>query len=327
MTATITGTGLGILQAGSGNCDDNERALFNTIKISSDSIRSDLNGEGYFDFVEGVQLVHEYGGSTMTGGRNSLAVYSYLVSPTSPDNNNRNYCGLVGIAVAASGDGGTSATLSGSKGAVFGIGGVGTAFAGGTNLHNVTAAELNTAMHVGSSAYAKSLLQISGRGDDKVAGSGVNSMIWAYNQETAVKWDNFLHLDGQTHDWPLVSGGNIIKATGPTTTVTLRDDGRLAGLGYIIGGDPNGTFSLGSTTGSPVPYFDFNAGKHSDYDVRIQAIGGSVGTAGKGTLRMEAGHFVLKSLPVHSNNASAIAGGVPVDGLYRTSGGALMVRY
>lgn len=288
-------------------------------------------------FVSGQVFSHYFGGTNAKGGRQAHAVYAYLSQPTNAANPNRNYVGVTGVATAQTNDTGANTTLAGSAGALFGGGFVGAADTGATNLANVTGAEFNTAMHAGSSAYAKSLAQFSGRIDDVVAGAVVNSMLWFYNQAGAVKWTNGLHFLGGdgVHEWPFSEGGFIVKAEGgPTGTGwTVRDDGFLTGRGYQFGnigsvGSPITALELGTLAVGDNPYIDIKT-LNADYDVRLQFSGGSAGSSGQGTFGVTAAKILLNILPpAFANDAAASAGGVAIGQIYASSsfGNCLTVR-
>ncbi|QXP44059.1 tail spike protein [Stappia phage SI01] len=295
------GVSIGQVASGTVPDDDSTLAQMNTITITDDVAGGFSASFGTHKFVEGMTFSHSYGGTNMYGGRNSLAVYSRLQAPSNAANGNRNYCALTGVGDALTGDGGTALTYSDSKGAIFGGGATGGAAPGATNLHNVTAWEFNTAMRTDvpngpSSVFAKSIIQLSGRSDDSVEGTGVNSMIWMYNQAANALWDAGLHIDGDLHTWPIKSGGDILRASGgPAGPWRVRDDGSIFGDGYQIGGDGNGAISLGKASVVSSPYMDWNAGFHPDFDVRIQVAGGDAGTPGRGTMAVTAGTFALAS--------------------------------
>lgn len=182
------------------------------IKANSDTAAVTPGGFG------GLVTINEIVNTGATGGRQTLA--SFLNFEGSSNTSNTPYVALAGIATAGAPDGGTGTGQFTSRGAFYGAGFVGVAGNGATNLNNVTAAEFNTAMQTGSSVFAKSGIQISGRTDDAVAGSGVNSMIWLYNQSGAVPWTYGIHLDGVINPWPIATTGTIMFANSNTATIT-----------------------------------------------------------------------------------------------------------
>lgn len=164
----------------------------NHLKIWAD------NADAGTGFVNGVTVDHYFGGSAMKGGREAFAAYAYLTEASNAANSNWNYVGVTGVATASATDGGTGTGFATSKGGIFGGGFVGVAANGAINLANVTGAEFNAALQTGSSVYAKSIIQLSGRTDDAVQGSEIDAMIWLYKQgSSAVVWS-----DGILFDYP-----------------------------------------------------------------------------------------------------------------------------
>lgn len=151
----------------------------NAFTIASDDIDA-TNGSGLDHFVDGWQHNYDFGGSTVRGGRQALTSYLNLTTATNSANDNRNYVAFAAFATAETGDGGTSTALADAKGAMFGVHGVAVALAGATNLLAVTGAEFDVAMETGSSAWAKSILLLSNRDDDRVKGAVVDAMLWVF---------------------------------------------------------------------------------------------------------------------------------------------------
>lgn len=187
----------------------------NQLKIFSDNINA-ANGAGTDYFVNGFTLEQYFGGSAARGGRQTLSVNTYLTAATNASNNNRNYVAVTGNAVAMATDGGSGVTSGTALGAIFGGGFVGVAQNGATNLYNVTGAEFNVALQTGSSAWSKSIAQFSARDDDAVAGSGVDSMLWLYNQSVSVpKWTYGILFDG-------VNGPSITPFDSSSTVLAVN---------------------------------------------------------------------------------------------------------
>jgi hypothetical protein len=193
----------------------------NLFKIWSDDISAANAGAGGDYFVDAFSFNRYFGGAAARGGRHGVISYQYLTAPTDIASTNRNYVALGGVMTALSDDGGTAPDFADSLGAIFGGGAVGVAANGAVNLRNVTAHEFNVAMQTGSSVYAKSIIQLSSRGDDRVKGSGVDAIIWIYNQNDASipKWDYgilFEHPGFGAPDFPFDATSTVI-ATGAGT--------------------------------------------------------------------------------------------------------------
>lgn len=201
-------TGLLITQQASGTATTD---ALNYINVTSDNVAI-TNG----NFGSAFNINYVFGGPAMTGGRGAFSAYANFVGPSSVSNTTKTYVGITGVANALGPDGGTGVTALTGKGALYGAGFVGAAATGATNLLNVTAAEFNTAMQTGSSVWAKSIIQLSGRNDDIVAGAGVNAMVWLYNQSGAPTWTDGLLFDAVNNPSPFDTGSTVIHVNGGT---------------------------------------------------------------------------------------------------------------
>ena len=281
----------------------------NNMKINSDNIIG-TNGGGSDYFVEGMTHEHYFGGASVTGGRQGLTSYLYLTTATSATNDNRNYVGSAGIVTAQSGDSGSGVAFATSAGAFFGLAGVGVANNGATNLHNVTGAEFNVAMKTGSTVYGKSLAQFSGRNDDAVKGSGVDAMLWLYKQgSSAVAWTDgiLFNYPGDANSFPFDTNSTVLKVgagtigtgidmsattatnyflRGPASSFFVTGAGAttMAGGALTVSANSGGAMELGGINVTPFMDWHSAAGGLNDYDVRMQASGGTFGTNGTGTL-------------------------------------------
>lgn len=323
-----TGTSLNLTQA------TGSAAVLNTTQTATGSVASAYNlnlidilsddldaGASNAATINGLGIAHFYGGAAARGGRQSFAVFSYLNAATSASNANRNYVAITGVGNANTGDGGTDPTVAGnSQGAVFGLAGVAVAASGATALLNTTGCELNSAMQAGSSVFAKTLLQLSGRTDDVVAGSVVNAMVWAYNQGASPpKWTDGILFDD--------SAGNGALPFDFSSTVLRTNTGTI-GTGIDFSGSTVATAAFKSTgflvdgTGQIVsgsPWLPYTPG--------ITSATGAITTVGATTARYQrvgkgikisldfiittngtGGESVNVTLPFAANSAGALVG-------------------
>src|SRR5258706_1107258 len=147
-------------------------------------------------FAQGFNVNHIFGGGTTQGGRQAVQGFAQLNSASNVASTISNYIGVVGASTAASADNGTGVTSGTAQGAFFGGNFLAFANAPATNLLNVSGAEFNAQMAAGSTCWAKSLAQFSSNPSDAVNGSGVNTMLWLYNQAgSTAKWSNALLID------------------------------------------------------------------------------------------------------------------------------------
>lgn len=194
----------------------------NAVSITDDV--NATNGSGLDHFVEGLTINHDFGGNVVRGGRQAFASYLTLTSATNSANDNRNYVAAAFFGTAETSDGGTGTGYATAKGAMFGAHSVGILQNGATNFLNVTAYEFNVAAQSGSSAYAKTIAQFSGRYDDAVHGSTIDAMLWLYKQTSAaVYWTDgilFAYPD-DLDSFPFTSSSTVIRTGAGTFGVGL----------------------------------------------------------------------------------------------------------
>lgn len=186
-----------------------------SLGLNQINITDTVNAGG--NFCVGLNVNYVYGGPSCQGGREAVQATMSLNVATSPSNPNRNYVGVVGVGEAIANDNGAGVTTATALGAVFGGNFVGALFAGATNFLNVTGAEFNSFVQTGASAALKSLLQVSADPRDRVQGSVVDAMFWAYNQSgSSPGWNNGILIDnaGGIGAWPIAPAGTVIKTGG-----------------------------------------------------------------------------------------------------------------
>lgn len=214
-------------------------------------------------FVNGFQVEHMFGGASTSGGRESVAIYSFLNGPTLPTNQNRNYVGIAVTEAALTGDGGTP---SGPQGAAFAYGGqailCGTAVIGScygtpaTGMLEVTWAEANVAAAAGSDVWYKAGFTIAALPYDAVHGTHIDSAINMSNQAGAVGFRCGLCFNDGNGVFPLSADGTVLAATSPATVAKGIDLTQLTFTGNAIS-TPNfsvdhagGVFSPGAHFGT-----------------------------------------------------------------------------
>lgn len=176
------------------------------------------------DFMIGFRVRHQFGGSATKGGREALSGTGWLTAATNAANGNRNYVGLQGKMLAQSGDGGTN-TGAGALGAIFGLGGAVYAYAGATNLLDITN-EVNTFTEAGSSAKHMAGLSIVGcqatRGATIDAGLriGAQGAVGVFGPHIGWKW-GVVFTDENGAD-PLYSNSTLIGTQFQVTKTILR---------------------------------------------------------------------------------------------------------
>jgi len=287
LVITLTGgadvKAISIIQDATGTASVPE---LNKILIQSDNINAGT------DFCSGLVIAHHFGGAATHGGREAFAAYAVLDATTATSgvgNNNHQYVGVTGVAEADANDTGTDPSAANtSVGAFFGAGFVGVAKNGATALSNVTGVESNIAMQTGSSVFAKSIAQFSGRTDDAVQGSGVDAMLWCYNQANVVKFtdglrfDNsggvgFFPFDTNSYGIRFTGGGGdtigtLLEASGITISTNIINvpNFKVTAAGGITAG--GALFQTSGDTGLEIKTTGVGAG---DWDVQTLAADGS----------------------------------------------------
>jgi hypothetical protein len=175
---------------------------------------------GSSQFASTLLVEHEFGGSTVTGGQNSLEVDGYFNGgATSVGNGNRNYVGGFFQMVGFNGDGGTSpSSLNTTAGSLFGIGTFGDAKVG-TAFTNVTGGEINVALETGTTAAEKTGLQIVDHALDKVAGTLIDAALAIGAQPGAIGFQNAILLSDDNGAKPLTITACVICTTPNNETI------------------------------------------------------------------------------------------------------------
>jgi hypothetical protein len=169
-------------------------------------------------FSVGLNITQIFGGSAAIGGRSSIYTTLVLDAPTSGSNPNRNYIGGAFTAQATSGDGGTNLTTN-ALGAIFGFSAIGVAN-GGTNLLNVTGAEINCGLYSGSSAKYKTGLQVVQLASDIVAGASLDCLVALTSQAPATGLSFGIVFSDSSSAQPVSSTGTLIGISNPNSTTT-----------------------------------------------------------------------------------------------------------
>ena len=239
-----------------------------------------------------LQVMHYVGGGS--SGRESFASRTILKAPQT-DDTDRHYAAVVGQAIAASGDGGTSAPSY--KGQLFGGNFVVSVNAGGVPGYflNLTGAEFNVLAADSSTvaSYVSGVQIANGQGfrgatyDCALAISGYGSHVG--NKHGILIGDmNGVH--------PVYSGGTLIGTTGSATVLDGIDfssytinGAALKANGLQITTGANASLELGiKTSPGGTPFIDFNSsGTTNDRDVRVIASGGTSGTNDRGALQVQ----------------------------------------
>ena len=167
-----------------------------------------------------------------------------------------------------------------------------------TNYSNVNVAAYVTAMGVTNYSNVNLTAYLAGG----ITSTGfINT---SGNVSAAVHTGGAVTVTGFINTAGNVSGATVFAANLTSTGVVYAGRGTLGEV--TLGGDTNGQLELGQlgrlTTGTP--YIDFHSSANSpDYDVRIQASGGTTGLPGFGNLTVSAYNttYIGNILPQTSN--------------------------
>lgn len=281
-------------------------AKFNYLAIIDDQVNAvdDLTAGTK---VDGLQVNHVFGGTAAKGGRHAAEFVSTHKSPTSADNPDRNYVGVVGLAVSQNGDGGAvSASPSTFKGGYFGGNMYGSLSPSAVGVYNVTACEFNTVASEGSSVWYRSGIQVIGGGD--VQGSAVDVGVALSNLSTAtVRWRNAFRIGNMNGGHALASDSKILVAFTDVTSITSGFEIPKCSTTILTSGDVNlqndklimsasgSAIEMGSTTALGTVYIDFHSsGNPNDYDARVVVSGGA-SSSGRGIYGVNAGVIQLNA--------------------------------
>ncbi len=235
----------------------------NYLQVSPDAV--DTGSE----FRQALGIIDRYGYG-VNGGTQSLAVFSFLQSPSAGGNTNRNYVAINALAAAQSGDTGTGGgSQINWKGAIFGISpwgmACGTTVRTGicptgipaTNLLEVTGGEVNVSLEPGSSAWYKGGWTIAALPQDTEHGHQWDCELCLSNQPGAVGWTDAILIGPMNGQYPLTAGiGTLIRSNLGSyvngidlSTDTISGNAWLS-PGAAITGAGAASFTTGQFTGA-----------------------------------------------------------------------------
>lgn len=238
-------TGVNTLQTATGTQNN---LNLNHINITGDDAVAGTTGSSS-NFVNGLKVQHNFGGSSATGGRNAVLGYLTMDSATNSSNPYPFYVGVFGWAEAKSPDGGSPGS---ERGVIYGLGSHARALNGATNLLGIIGAELSAGILTGGSSKIRSNLWLSGLGGHTEKGSGVDSSLVITNQPSSAKFDSAIaigNVAGNEHPVD-ASNGTILKTIGSATVLHGID---LSSYNFSGGAFKSPGFSvdgIGAVTGA-----------------------------------------------------------------------------
>lgn len=218
---------------------------FNQYAIGASATHDAIAAPTTGAFVNGVQIAHYYGGSTMTGGRQSLYVQSSFTNASSTSNTNHNYVGGTFFTQVDAGDNGTAPNMTSAQGAFFAMNPYAQAYNGATNLLELTAGEVNIGMATGSSAAYKAAWTIVDGPNDQVSGSVYDAGLAISAQSGGqIGFVNGILFGPMNGAFPVQTTGCLICSTGSATIATGIDFSSLTMSTFLHG--PGGFYVNGS---------------------------------------------------------------------------------
>jgi hypothetical protein len=223
----------------------------NTGALNQVSVWSDTLDAGT-GFVDGLAIVHTFGGAAMKGGRQGLQVITSLDAPSAPTNSNQFYVGAMFLGQATSSDGGG---VGSERGYVFATNPVVWLAPAAKNLLEASISEYNTQLEAGSSALNKYGLKIVQTSKDAVAGSRNDAAVLFSNQPSAVGWRTLIQVGEEYGATPLQTTGSILAVKSAPTITDGIDLTGATFLGspfksYRFSVGPDGSLTVGSLAAS-----------------------------------------------------------------------------
>lgn len=223
-------------------------------------IVDDVDAGASVSISAALQLINNMSSTAVRGGRQGLAVYQILSSPTHAANPLREYVAIAAIVHAETADNGA--------GSFYAMNPYARAYSGATGLVELTGGEVNVDAQSGSSVGYKAGWSIVGAPTDAVQGSVYDVMLSLSNQVGAVGWNDGILLGPQNGVFPIHSSGAILRTIGGTaakgvdfasTTITGN---AYASSGFSVSGSGalTATVSTFNTGGAAAVKVGVNSG-------------------------------------------------------------------
>ena len=303
--ANTTNQGLNILQTIAGN---------GTLAANEIYVNGDTGNNGTAGSNQALQIQHVFGGSAMTGGRNSLEVTGYLIAPSSTSNTLHDYVASRTWMNALSGDNGTSGT---PQGGIWGGNDSALAQTGATFLLGVVGREINWGVMTGASAAINTGLSLVPSQLNSTHGTQIDASI-NFGGSPGGMTPNFLMFLTDAHGAaPVSSATTILGTDGNAHTIATGIDlssytitgnflksngfavngsgiGTMAGLTLpsllsagCLGTNGSGTVGLGTCGGSPA-FSAITSGTATSQNFGI-GTGSLLFASGGGTIQLSTG--------------------------------------
>lgn len=309
LSSFAEGLGGGWLAGANGTIGNANKYNYFTFRVSEDSVSQKVGTNGATGSkVNGVHILHTFGGNTARGGRHGLETTLIQSSPCASDSEDRFYSAAQSQILTTTGDGGTSTTLT--KGAYFGGSSYAGAYGSSQYMANLTSWEFNTdiAAGVANRVAYHSGVQISSligqRGfnlDTAISVSNLAGSTFGWNCGIFFGSQNGRHaFDADSVLFKVSNNGlstmfSAMDFTGLnfSNSIITAQDFSLKQNGLTLG-KVNSSINLGSTSAASNVSLNMNSsGNNIDYDTRITSVGGT-SALGKGTIQVD-GDLVFNS--------------------------------
>lgn len=207
--------------------------------ISRWTTTADTIDVGTANFVNFFDIVHQWGGAAMTGGRQTFNVHLLQTAQTGNGSNDVFHQAANFTADASFNEGGTGLTNATAKAHLYAGGSYVRLLTGATNWYSSNHWEYDTLTQTGASVYRQygnSFVHLTGHASQ---GAGDDAAIIVYDQAGAtVGWRNAFQIGGPFGQDPLGSNSGILRwmaPTNPATKAPQAQDGIDIAVGTISG--------------------------------------------------------------------------------------------
>jgi hypothetical protein len=200
----------------SANCTTTTLIMYpcaNLFYVSSDNVAA-ASGT----VLDEWQFAANYGGSSLTGGRQLLDVIGNFTAPSSPTNPLPGYVAIAGELITNSGDNGTAPNTTNGRGSFFAMNPVVVANSGAQNLFGIAGEEVNVQCNGCSTAirYGVSVVQ-NGANQGSILANDAAFHVGSFN--SGGTWHQALNLSSLNGGPPLDTTGCVICTD--TTGITI----------------------------------------------------------------------------------------------------------
>lgn len=259
------------------------QSAYAAIRINDD--RRDMTTNGSGSKVDGLNVIHYFGGPNTRGGRHAIQGNAFLKAPTESNNEDRFYVGVQGQFVAQTNDGGTTGAR---KGDGFGGSFYAELNPGVTGWRNLTGAEFNTIVPADANLSHHCGIQIVStvQGHGTVVDAAIS--ISGLGAAPVDGFRDVIHIGLQNGNAPIGPGSTIIRCDIDCGVIIDHPSVYLGKSTFEMGSTVAGVL-LGSKSAASTPYIDFFGNGGTNRLGRIIMSGGNGAAVDIGDLTLSAG--------------------------------------